>query len=169
MSLGKAECTCKSCGATFIKSKNCRNTREAAEYVSFAADYFDECPHCYSSRIKKEREENADAIIKKYNLPDITGVSEKQINYAVDLRNKYLANHKKEIESMDEPIEKAKILMNEKYNGDIDLLISDCYKSIDPDIRMYELTHMSSLKAVLLVFVKLFTMTSASEIIKSFT
>lgn len=169
MSVGKANCKCTTCGSFFEKIKKCYNSKQAAEFVEFAEGYYDECPKCYSYRIKKENEEKADEIIKNYNLPEITGVSEKQINYAVDFRNRYLGKHKADIDSMQEQIEKAKILVSEKYNGDIDALINDNCKAIDPDMRSNWLISSSSKSACLLVFLKLCTMSSANEIIKYFT
>lgn len=56
--------------------------------------YFEErgvCSECYRERCKAENAKAAAAIVREYSLPEITGVSEKQIAYASDLRARYLA------------------------------------------------------------------------------
>lgn len=56
------------------------------------------CPDCY----KKQQEERGKALAAKYNLPEITGVSDKQIAFAETLRGRYLTNSEHELEKLTE-------------------------------------------------------------------
>ena len=47
------------------------------------------CPECY----KKQQEERGKALAAEYNLPEITGVSDKQIAFAETLRGRYLTSY----------------------------------------------------------------------------
>lgn len=53
MAQARAKCTCKECGAEFIRTKICRNRAEADSWEEWAEDTFDLCSSCY----KKAREE----------------------------------------------------------------------------------------------------------------
>lgn len=54
------------------------------------------CPECY----KKQQEERAKALAAEYNLPEITGVSDKQIAFAEILRTRYLINYEAELNKL---------------------------------------------------------------------
>ena len=56
------------------------------------------CPECY----KRQQEERCKALAAEYNLPEITGVSDKQIAFAESLRGRYLTNHEAELEKLTE-------------------------------------------------------------------
>ena len=56
------------------------------------------CPECY----KKQQEERGKALAAEYNLPEITGVSDKQIAFAEALRGRYLTNSEHELEKLTE-------------------------------------------------------------------
>ena len=47
------------------------------------------CPECY----KKQQEEIGKELAAEYNLPEITGVSDKQIAFAETLRGRYLTSY----------------------------------------------------------------------------
>lgn len=47
------------------------------------------CPECY----KKQQEERGKELAAEYNLPEITGVSDKQIAFAETLRGRYLTSY----------------------------------------------------------------------------
>ena len=56
------------------------------------------CPECY----KKQQEERGKELAAEYNLPEITGVSDKQIAFAESLRGRYLTNYEAELEKLTE-------------------------------------------------------------------
>jgi hypothetical protein len=91
------KCACKTCGKSFEITKECFCKAAAESYESYAEDYFSECKSCYAARMKKENAEKASVFIAKYNLPEIKGVTAKQISYANSLRNRWLANESAEI------------------------------------------------------------------------
>ena len=47
MAQARANCTCKECGAEFIRKKTCRNRAEAESWEKWAEDNFDLCGECY--------------------------------------------------------------------------------------------------------------------------
>nr|DAY81919.1 MAG TPA: hypothetical protein [Caudoviricetes sp.] len=61
MAKATATCTCATCGATFTRTKICRNRREADGWEAWAAANFDECDVCYTARKASEREAAAAA------------------------------------------------------------------------------------------------------------
>lgn len=91
------KCACKTCGKPFEIKKECFCKAAAESYEFYAEDYFNECKSCYAARMNKENAEKASVLIAKYNLPEIKGVTAKQIAYAKSLRNKWLANESAEI------------------------------------------------------------------------
>lgn len=90
MAKATATCICATCGKEFIVEATCYNRKDANNFESYATEHYDECKDCYLSRIKDAAEKRANALIEKYNLPEITGVSEKQITYANNLRRNFL-------------------------------------------------------------------------------
>ena len=56
------------------------------------------CAECY----KKQQEERGKELAAKYNLPEITGVSDKQIAFAESLRGRYLTNSEHELKKLTE-------------------------------------------------------------------
>lgn len=97
MSIAIIKCVCKTCGKPFEVKKECFCKAAAESYESYAEDYFGECKSCYAARMKKENAEKASVFIAKYNLPEIKGVTAKQIAYANSLRNRWLADESAEI------------------------------------------------------------------------
>ena len=88
-----AICMCATCGTEFEKVAFKRNRTEADSWQEWAEANCDECPECYAKRMAQENAEKVQSL----NLPEITGKSEKQIAYALDLRVKYAVNHTREI------------------------------------------------------------------------
>ena len=56
------------------------------------------CPECY----KKQQEERGKELAAEYNLPEITGVSDKQIAFAESLRGRYLTSSEHELKKLTE-------------------------------------------------------------------
>lgn len=54
------------------------------------------CPECY----KQQQEERGKELAAEYNLPEITGVSDKQIAFAETLRTRYLLNYEAELNKL---------------------------------------------------------------------
>lgn len=126
MAMATAKCTCEKCGEEFEIYKKCYNRRDADEFEEYAAAHYTECRKCYRARVAAANADKAKTVIEKYNMPTITGVSEKQINYANTLRDRFLAN------TSDSKIEKAIYLINDdrckqkmqeladkRFNGDL--------------------------------------------------
>lgn len=80
-------CTCKKCGKQFQVTVDGYNRADAERNAQYAEGAYDTCPECY----KAEKAAKIDEYIAALNLPEIQGVSEKQISYAKDLRRKKLA------------------------------------------------------------------------------
>lgn len=89
MAKAKAFCRCATCGNEFTREKICGNRREADSWEAWAENHFDECPDCYQTRVRMERqEENAAAAEanKTAGLPGLTG-SPKQVAWAESIRS----------------------------------------------------------------------------------
>lgn len=96
MAIAKAKCTCSKCGAGFEMTKNLYNRKEADSWAKAAPEYYTECPDCYANRKRTEYASSIPAKEEKLsvlNLPQISGVSDKQIAYANNLRREYAANY----------------------------------------------------------------------------
>lgn len=86
-----AECTCATCGAKFEKVQFRPNSKMANEWKAWAEENCITCPDCWA-KVKQEKDAaKAAEIIERFNLPEITGKSEKQIKFAADMRNELLA------------------------------------------------------------------------------
>lgn len=101
-------CRCKICGKTFEHTKDCYNRADANAYEQWAAQNITVCPACYAASKKAVARSKLDAYIAEnfgaeHPLPEISGVSEKQIAYAASLRSKFigeLANYGAKISSV---------------------------------------------------------------------
>ena len=138
MARATVHCVCATCGKEFTHIKDCFNRKEADSYEEWASVNIDECPECRRARLKRENAEAAAEIISKYGFPEITGVSEKQISYANDLRNKYLCkehtvreieNYDKIMKGMEDPetMKKFEELANRKFEGSIEQMLKDTF------------------------------------------
>lgn len=90
MAIAKYVGTCKVCGTEFEVRKTCHSRREADGYEAWARENVTVCRECQ----RKQQDAKAIAMIAEYGLqlPEITGVSEKQIAYAQDKRARALGN-----------------------------------------------------------------------------
>ena len=82
MARSKLTLTCQTCGQEFERITFHRNRTTANEYDDWARENITECPDCYNRRLYAEQ----DAI---YHFPPITGVSDKQIQYAETVRTSH--------------------------------------------------------------------------------
>ena len=91
----KITLSCTNCGQPFEHIHFCRNSKEAASYEEWAKENITICPSCRAAA-KNEKEqarvqEYLANIADAYPLPQITGVSEKQIAFAEKLRFRFVA------------------------------------------------------------------------------
>lgn len=92
MAIAKITLVCSKCGCSFEHRKECHNRREADSYEAWASANISDCPTCARERRKDE------SYIKLMDklaelgrtLPELEGVSEKQIVYAESVREKCL-------------------------------------------------------------------------------
>lgn len=83
MAKAKAVCTCKKCGKEFVKEVFGPTRKDANSKAEWAAETFDLCSDCW----KAEKEE---AMMKRAEkLPQLEG-SEKQIAWAIKIRDKFM-------------------------------------------------------------------------------
>jgi ribosomal protein L34E len=107
MNMAKAIATykCPDCGATVERRIDGFNRRDANSKKEWAEAHPLLCADCY----RKQQREAAAAL----SLPTIHGVSEKQVEYATDLRAKFVAQHEKTvadaIATRDDPDKQAAI------------------------------------------------------------
>ena len=80
---------CPDCGATVERRIDGFNRRDADSKKEWAEAHPLLCADCY----RKQQREAAAAL----SLPTINGVSEKQVEYATDLRAKFVAQHEKTV------------------------------------------------------------------------
>ena len=92
--------TCKVCGETATASTTKHNRRDADAWEAWAIDHYDTCPDCYRKMQEQAMADKAAELAKLYSLPEITGLSQKQIDYAADLRAKYIAKNKQMCDAM---------------------------------------------------------------------
>lgn len=92
MAIAKITITCTTCGKVFEHRKECHTRKEADSYESWAADHIDTCPECHAKQVAKQKADKVVAVLEKFGcqLPELIGASEKQIAYAVKVRNQYL-------------------------------------------------------------------------------
>ena len=86
-----ANCKCEKCGETFEKIAFKYNRTEADKWQEWAEENCTICPDCWRKETQEKDAVKVAEIIERFNLPEITGKSDKQIKYASDLRNKLLA------------------------------------------------------------------------------
>ena len=100
MAIASITITCTTCGNEFEHRKVCHNRKAADSYESWAADHIDTCPACYAKQIAEQMADKLSTALAKcgYQLPELTGVSEKQIAYAVKVRERYLSDNLSRIE-----------------------------------------------------------------------
>lgn len=95
MAIATVEIKCEKCGKTFTVRRECYNRRDAENYEKWAIDNISTCPACRRLYSDEERTK----LVEEYNLPAISGVSEKQIAYADSLRTKFLIAKREWVET----------------------------------------------------------------------
>lgn len=116
MAVARVTLVCPVCGKEFEAERKCMNRKQADSWEEWAKDSGMVCSDCYRAQKHASVAEKAAEMVARFNLPEINGVSEKQIKYANDLRNKFLANEVT-LEKADlyaEAIEKAAEMVDAK-------------------------------------------------------
>ena len=97
MAKAKITCKCEICGGTFEHVRTCVNRSAADSYAEWASEYVTVCPSCHAAAKMAEAASKLNAYIAEnfgaeHPLPEISGVSEKQIAYAASLRTKFISS-----------------------------------------------------------------------------
>lgn len=90
----KLTLTCACCGKPFEHIHTCRKSSEEASYAAWARENVTTCPACYGAQKNAERTADLDAYLSGVNpiLPEISGVSDKQVAYAASLRRRFIVD-----------------------------------------------------------------------------
>lgn len=100
MAKATATCTCATCGATFTRTKICRNRREADGWETWAAANFDECAACYTARKASEREAAAAAETELPLTLHMTGYPDRHNTPVVLFFGGDTVSHKDDIKAL---------------------------------------------------------------------
>lgn len=97
MAKAKITCKCEICRGTFEHVRTCVNRSAADSYAEWASEHVTVCPSCHAAAKKAEAASKLNAYIAEnfgaeHPLPEISGVSEKQIAYAASLRTKFISS-----------------------------------------------------------------------------
>lgn len=85
--------TCTTCGKEFRHEAIRTNRREADSYAEWAKDHITTCPACYRAQQTDAAEARYAERCAALGLPELIGVSDKQIAYAHKVRREFLADH----------------------------------------------------------------------------
>lgn len=85
--------TCITCGKDFRHEAFRANRREADSYAEWAKDHITTCPECYRAQQAAAAETRYAERCTTLGLPELSGVSDKQISYAHKVRREFLADH----------------------------------------------------------------------------
>ena len=118
-----AECKCATCGGTFEKIAFKYNREQADSWKAWAEENCTTCPECW----KKEQDENGKVLASEYGLPEITGVSEKQIAYAETLRARYMLNSEHELKKLTEIMHELRT----EHRAELDAMLTKLGKTED--------------------------------------
>lgn len=110
MAIAKVTLICANCGNEFVHRKECWNRTDADNYENWATTHIDTCPECYKKSLAAEKESILFDTLKTcgYKLPNLSGVSDKQIAYAEKVRARYLSNNIERIMAYHEGMEQTK-------------------------------------------------------------
>lgn len=111
-----AECKCATCGGTFEKIAFKYNREQADSWKAWAEENCTTCPECW----KKEQDEKGKALAAEYNLPEITGISDKQIAYAETLRARYMLNSDCELKKLSKIINELRT----EHRAELDAMLA---------------------------------------------
>ena len=136
--------TCTTCGKEFRHEAIRANRREADSYVEWAKDHITTCPDCYRAQQTAGAEARYIERCESLGLPELTGVSDKQIAYAHKVRREFLADHYAAVEQwttlfrhpnfaqvLPETIDKARAQSREMDRAYTDAKETDAGKLLD--------------------------------------
>lgn len=90
MAKAVAVCVCPECGKTYERQIDGYNRADADSKKDYAENYPGLCLDCWKKQKEAQLAMENEEYKKKYNLPEIKGVSDKQIAYAVRQRNEFI-------------------------------------------------------------------------------
>lgn len=131
MAQATATCTCKYCGGTFYRIKDCHSRKSADDWESWAASNITVCNTCAGKRRREAREqENAAAAQESeaMGLPQLTG-SVKQIAWATTIRMKFIQQIRLRMEAVEKRLngpdvsDRAKKML-QNMESDVTILLS---------------------------------------------
>ena len=126
MAIARISLTCSICGSTFEHRKECHNRRDADSYEAWASTHITECPECAKARWKAESFIRLMAELDELGrtLPELEGVSEKQVKYAESVRERCLCQNLNNlsrychgIDKIHDPERNAEILASYEERG----------------------------------------------------
>lgn len=118
MAKATAECTCKTCGSTFIVSTRKPNSRDARQFEEWAVENITECDDCRMKRLNAEHAaENAQAAADSAarQWPELSG-TEKQIAWATTIRQ-HLMDDMQAVEEYRPLMEEVKRIYLEQHTS----------------------------------------------------
>lgn len=91
----KINLTCTCCGKQFEHIHFCTRSSEEASYIEWANDNIIKCPECAAIEKQAKKASAVERYIESFgselSLPEIKGVSDKQIAYARSLRERFVS------------------------------------------------------------------------------
>lgn len=101
MAIAMIELTCSACGKLFRHRKELRNRKDADQYELWARQNIDLCPDCYRSAQERSAKDDVLSALASHGivLPDLTGVSDKQVSYAASVRISIIHANIKKLDS----------------------------------------------------------------------
>lgn len=105
MAKAVAYCKCEKCGREFVKENSLQNRADANRWAAWAEANITLCPKCWRAAEHEKDEERYEGLKGELRLPEITGVSDKQIAFANDLRVRYVARNAKALLDMRKEID----------------------------------------------------------------
>ena len=99
MAIARISITCDTCGKVFEHRHESHNRHEANSYEDWAKANITTCPECKRKASAADAQSKLQATLTRLGitLPALEGVSDKQVNYAISVRDRYLACNIKDI------------------------------------------------------------------------
>ena len=88
------QCVCATCEEPFESKMECETEEKAESMRKWLTKHRKECPSCF----KKAQKARAEHMLQELGAPNIHGSSEKQVNYASYLRERYIQEHLEDVQ-----------------------------------------------------------------------
>lgn len=115
MAIARFDMTCYSCGKLFEVRREKRNRSDANAYEAWANQTGMLCPSCYRNYMQEQNDKAVSESLNKngLTLPDLTGVSDKQKDYARSVRSRMLRDNMRYIDIYAKYLENSKRLSSD--------------------------------------------------------